>query len=245
MRAYHPDRAAHAFAGEVEALLVHERTIVPQVAIVRARALARAREALRSGVVLAWENASAPRRWTRLQLAGAAAVVFLASTAAAFQLGINLAPPPSSAHPASLQHFAQATTPPAATEPAPPKAAKPPAVAHPAPMAGGAPGKATSASRPASQPAKEEIVLEELRLLERAQQLANRGDYVTVLGIAADHERRYPAGHLCEEREALRLRALVALGRNQEARQVAARFRRDYPHSVLLPKLSDLLAASP
>jgi hypothetical protein len=113
------------------------------------------------------------------------------------------------------------------------------------PPASALPAKATGTSRPTSPTAKQEIVIEELRLLERAQQFAARGDYAAALAVTTEHERRYSGGRLCEEREALRLRALIGLGRDNEARQAAARFRRDFPRSVLLPKLDDMLVSSP
>jgi hypothetical protein len=86
--------------------------------------------------------------------------------------------------------------------------------------------------------------IEELRLLDRARQADARADYAGVLGIAAEHERRYPSGRLAEEREVLRVRALVGLGRSGEARQTASRFRHEFPRSVLLRKVDDMLAPS-
>jgi hypothetical protein len=37
---------------------------------------------------------------------------------------------------------------------------------------------------------------------------------------------------------------LVGLGRGSEARLLATRFRHDFPRSVLLPKLDEMLATS-
>jgi hypothetical protein len=85
----------------------------------------------------------------------------------------------------------------------------------------------------------------ELQLLIRARQSDAQGDYAEVLAVVADHERRYPAGRLSEEREVLRVKALVGLGRASESRQAAAKFRREFPRSVLLQKIEDLLASPP
>jgi hypothetical protein len=85
---------------------------------------------------------------------------------------------------------------------------------------------------------------DELAMLERAKQADARGDFSAVLAVAARHERMYPSGRLCEEREVLRLRALIGLKRDHEARRAVRRFHHDFPHSVLLPALDQMLAAS-
>jgi hypothetical protein len=113
----------------------------------------------------------------------------------------------------------------------------------------GAPSRETSAapSPPTEEPARQtemgDPVLAELEMLERAHRSDARGDFLAVLALTTDHERLYPTGRLCEEREVLRLRALIGLKRGHEARRVEQRFRHDYPHSVLLPTLTEMLAA--
>jgi hypothetical protein len=87
------------------------------------------------------------------------------------------------------------------------------------------------------------IAPEELRLLDRARRADARGDYPGVLAIAAEHARNHPTGRLAEEREVLRVKSLVGLGRGGEARQVAADFRRQFPRSVLRHKIEDMLAS--
>ena len=56
---------------------------------------------------------------------------------------------------------------------------------------------------------------------------------------------RFPDGRLVEEREALRVQALAQLGRAAEAHEVAARFRRQYPRSMLLPVVDAALQSLP
>lgn len=229
------------FCPTVEALLAHERVIVSQVEIVRARALARARNALKAGDVAARATPSVPKYGRPLWFAAAAGIALLASAAAAYQ--VLRSPTPRALSPHLLQ-YAQVAPSSAVAETVPAPAAKS-APVRAVPPASALPAKAPGTSRPTSPAAKQEIVIEELRLLERAQQFAGRGDYAAVLAVTTEHERRYSGGRLCEEREALRLRALIGLGRDNEARQAAARFRRDFPRSVLLPKLNDMLVSSP
>ncbi|MBN2573031.1 MAG: hypothetical protein JXP73_00565 [Deltaproteobacteria bacterium] len=228
----------------VEALLAHERIIVPQVEIVRARALARARAALRAGVMLTPSPRGISPRGHRLLVAAAASVALMAA-AAAFQLARSPAPSPATgAHSPTLLGAGAVAPTAAVPEPASPpgpKAAPPPDV----PPASAAASAGSGANRQASLPREGHDVLEELRLLERAQKSAARGDYAAVLEATTDHQCRFPRGSLCEEREALRVRALVGLARVEEARKAAAGFRRDFPRSVLLAKLDDMLGSSP
>jgi hypothetical protein len=223
-------RILPCFCPAVEALLVHERTIVPQVAIARARALARARAALRAGNFVALANPPMPERGWRLRFAVAAGVVFLASAAAAYQVLRRPGPPSPGGESPQLMQTAK-TVPPRVVELVRSGNATPVCAAR---AANPIPAKALE-GRPAS------MVAEELRLLEHAQQSAARGDYAAVLAVTSEHVRRYAGGRLCEEREALRLRALIGLGRDDEARKAAVRFRHDFPRSVLLLNLDDML----
>jgi hypothetical protein len=245
MSSYAVGRMPSRYSPVVEALLVHERAIIPQVEIVRARALARARAALRAGDVLPWFSAQTPAAGHRLRFAAAAGVALLASSAAAFQLMRSHAPrPPVGVHALQPLGYAQAMPAPPVAEPAPTPAAKT-GTARGTPAGSTLPAKTAGPSRHASLSSKDVGTGDEVRLLEFAQQSAARGDYATVLAVATDHERRHPAGRLCEEREALRVRALVGLGRGKEARDAAARFHHDFPHSVLLPKLDEMLTSPP
>lgn len=64
-----------------------------------------------------------------------------------------------------------------------------------------------------------------------------------MLGAVAQHRQQFPHGRLTEEREALAIRALLALGRTEGARQRAAAFRVNYPNSFLIPALDSALSA--
>jgi outer membrane protein assembly factor BamD (BamD/ComL family) len=107
------------------------------------------------------------------------------------------------------------------------------AVETPAPSA-----RSMAASRQESNP-------EEIQLLSRARQADSRRDYAEVLSVLSEHERNFPGGRLSEEREVLRVKALVGLGRTEQARRTAARFRRQFPKSVLLHKVDEMLASKP
>jgi TolA-binding protein len=69
--------------------------------------------------------------------------------------------------------------------------------------------------------------------LEVARTAITRRDYVAALAALDRHAREFPRGQLAEERESMRIQALVGQGRNDEARERAARFHRDFPDSLL------------
>ena len=95
------------------------------------------------------------------------------------------------------------------------------------------PGTASSASSQLTR---------ERQLLDLARADAAHGEPALVLEQAAQHRRLFPHGHLSEEREALAIRALLALGRDSEARERANAFRAAYPHSFLEPVIDSALA---
>jgi len=83
----------------------------------------------------------------------------------------------------------------------------------------------------------------ELLLLRPARAAVAREDFAAALPPIAEHARRFKDGRLAEEREALRVKALVGLGRTDEARRAAAAFRAHFPHSVLLPAVGQMSSA--
>jgi hypothetical protein len=85
----------------------------------------------------------------------------------------------------------------------------------------------------------------ELRLLQRARDVMDRGDFGAALRPINEHARRFPNGWLSEEREALRVKALAEIGRNEEARRAASAFRARFPRSVLLPAVSQMSSSEP
>ena len=92
---------------------------------------------------------------------------------------------------------------------------------------------------PAASPSSAGTYALELAVLEPARAAVARGDHASALRAIGNHERRFPAGILREEREALRVKALSGLGKDDEARKAAERFRERFPRSVLAPSLEE------
>ena len=90
-----------------------------------------------------------------------------------------------------------------------------------------------------SSPRPRESYAPELRLLGRANLAYARGDFAAALTLLLEHSRRFPMGRLAEERDALRVRALVASGRRVEARRAADAFDKRFPRSVLRPRVEE------
>jgi hypothetical protein len=84
---------------------------------------------------------------------------------------------------------------------------------------------------------------QEIGLLEQARAAVARNDFAGSLEPLAVHARRFKHGRLAEEREALRIRALVGLGRHEEVRRAAAAFRTRFPRSLLVPIVNQLAAS--
>jgi hypothetical protein len=74
-------------------------------------------------------------------------------------------------------------------------------------------------------------VAAEVRLLGEAQTAIRGGEPARSLRLLDEHARRYPEGALGEERDAMRIAALCALGRDAEARRATERFLRAAPQS--------------
>jgi hypothetical protein len=203
----------------MEAMLAHERVLVENPAFVRARLMARARESVRSPEAIAYSRFFRPSALRPLWLAVAAGIVLVATVAAAVQFF-------------HTSEFAEPS--PSVAQPAPAVDVAPVLDPTPTPSAIPAPATVPHASGRAD-------VVEELRFLDRARRADSRGEYTTALALVAEHERRFPHGRLAEDREVLRMRAFVGLGRGSEARATAAKFRRQFPRSVLLPKIDALL----
>ena len=85
----------------------------------------------------------------------------------------------------------------------------------------------------------------ERAILEVARTSLSRGKSAMALEALGDHERQFPHGQLVEEREALAIQALAQSGRGPQARDRAARFRRTFPESILLPAVDAALATIP
>jgi len=94
-------------------------------------------------------------------------------------------------------------------------------------------------------PVSRDLFAVELALLQHAHTAYTHRDLTGALALLAEHARRFPNGRLAEEREALRVRSLLAAGRNAEAHRVAAAFATQFPRSALLQRLESEESARP
>jgi len=82
-------------------------------------------------------------------------------------------------------------------------------------------------------------------VLEAARTAIERRDVPHALEALDRHEQRFPRGQLREERESLRIAALVMAGRDDEARTKAAEFHRAFPGSLQGASIDALVSGSP
>ena len=149
---------------------------------------------------------------------------------------------------AVLHSWLRSGTTPAMT---PPAQAPPPTVvpvaAKPSPQPGTPPH--ASSGCPAPSPRVPERTSDADRglgrervLLDQARAALVGGDASRALGALDRHRRLFPDGHLEEERDVLRVRALQAAGRVKEAQVEAQRFLRRHPASLFRPAVEEALA---
>lgn len=85
----------------------------------------------------------------------------------------------------------------------------------------------------------------ERKLLDRARLSLLHGDAPTALAVVAQHAARFPRGMLAEERDAIRVEALSAAGRQQDACTAAAAFHAAHPGSLLVAAVDGNCASDP
>ncbi len=210
---------------EVEAVIAHGSQIRPAPDVVRARLLARARNAAAGRRAapppIAGFGRAPPRAGLRIAVAATVLLAFAAGGAAA------------------MIHSRATSA--EAVEPTPVRTSAPIPAAPPVARAAAevpAPRVVSSRSRPSHRVlSPQESYAAELDLLRRAQSDYARHDFSDALVLVSEHARQFPKGRLAEEREALRVRSLAGAGRGEEARRVLAAFARRFPRSVLLPRL--------
>lgn len=97
-----------------------------------------------------------------------------------------------------------------------------------------APSAASTTVTPEAEPVRSprRSIEAERDLVAQAQTALGRGRPTDALRALAAHARAYPRGTHTEEREALRVRALTAAGRSDDARRAAQRFVERYPNSI-------------
>jgi hypothetical protein len=127
------------------------------------------------------------------------------------------APPPSSTKPAAPSRSK------VKREPPPPPVEAKPAEAPPLP------------SRSTSGLVSER----DWSLLKQAREANAQGRYGEALTAVTQHEQEHPSSQLEQEREALRIQALVGMGRREEARALARSFEQRFPESILLESIRE------
>jgi hypothetical protein len=208
------------FDPDLAALLEAGRIIPAVPDAVRARSLARASATL-AAVPVREPVRFSGRRGLVLAVAASLLLAVSAGGAVAVYRAIESQPPPMVPPAGPRQELPQAVAPLPLSLPAP---------ANPVPT--------TQPKRPRHSASTRESYRAELRLLQRAHTAYAGHDYGDALVVVAEHARRFPSGHLAEDREALRVKALIGAGRSEEASSAGASFARRFPRSVLLPRLA-------
>jgi hypothetical protein len=106
---------------------------------------------------------------------------------------------------------------------------------------GAAKRSAQAAPAPAPSDANSTLAAER-RLLDEARQALAHGEPGAGLAPLDRHATRYPKGVLTEEREALAVRLLAALGQNAAATNRAENFHRRFPNSLFTPAVNNAIA---
>jgi hypothetical protein len=236
-------------ASEIEALLAVERDVPTEPQDFRHRAIQRARASLQGHVAVPFDVLSPGPRPLRIGLAAAAVVMLSGLCAAAFFAGYRtrggsdqaiaregaVAPSVASSRVAAPSVIVALV--PVPTSPFPLAPSSDPMVRSSHAVPNKPTGSVTSAT-------KSEVYAVELRILQPAQQAVALHDFASALATIAEHQRLYPSGILAEEREGLRVKALVGLGRVDEAQRAGAAFRKHFPRSALLGRIAEMLGAA-
>jgi hypothetical protein len=190
---------------------------------------------------------------------GAAKTTLLASTAwiktgvvvtafAAATGGVYVAAsraPSATEPPKSVPRVAMANAAPR-TQPFAGETAPTPSPVSPVPAAAAprvtAPSKITSGETPRVEDADQ--LAEEVRWVDRARAAVASGRSVEALGLLDSYDSRYASRGFAPESLYLRMRALLALGRDDEARKVASRLSRSYPATPQAARARELLKDS-
>jgi len=209
-------------SSEIRALLEKERSIPALPAVTRARAIARARQALAANVQTAVVTYRAPDLMPTWAIAGVVCLIGAAAGVVASVVGTREPSPP-----------VVASGPPA----------DPVVAGDPRPAASPATDAPTARLPSPPESTGGERERDELRLLERAHAALSREDFAAAMSPLREHARRFKQGRLIEEREVLRMQALSGLGRQEEVRRAAAAFELRFPRSPLVPVVQQMAAA--
>jgi hypothetical protein len=95
--------------------------------------------------------------------------------------------------------------------------------------------RARRGERDASERKEQDDLAREMRLLREARRALVTGEPAAAYALLEQHRARFPQGALREEREAYAIRALTALGRNDEAERRYLDFVIRYPQARFRP----------
>lgn len=226
---------------EMESAFAVERELVPEPDALRVRVVERARTSLAHRVLPLAAPVPNTRR-VKVGLAAAAAVVLSALCAAAFYAGYRI-------RNRNVESSAAVTPPPPSIIvqqlPSPSIVVTVVPVAPPASQLTTNADTFRASKSSSSGATKSAIDIEsytkELRVLQPARQAVAQQDFNSALSAIAEHQRQFPTGRLTEEREALRVKALLGLGRSAEAQRAGAAFRARFPRSALLGRIEEML----
>ncbi|MCB9715301.1 MAG: hypothetical protein H6712_15645 [Myxococcales bacterium] len=215
-----------------------------------ARNLAAVQRRIRAGeeVELASRSVATPRRaaagvlwWGKAVAAsvglGVTAVLSVKLTVMGWAVLTHETPaPPPSVEERASSSSAPRSAPVAASEAPAPSS---PAIAEPStsgPASASSPRPRPPAPRAELPASTTDALRAELALMDRARAALERDDVLALWQLASEHERRFPAGALREERQAWLVVAACALGRS-DAPQRAARFLREHAGSAQAPRV--------
>jgi outer membrane protein assembly factor BamD (BamD/ComL family) len=86
-------------------------------------------------------------------------------------------------------------------------------------------------------------LLQEVASLDAARRALARGNAANAVSLLVAHETRFPSGTLTPEARVLRIRALLAAGRRDEAEKLASQFLAANPGSPHAARIRSLLSA--
>jgi hypothetical protein len=92
---------------------------------------------------------------------------------------------------------------------------------------------------PASAKPSSDDLVQELSLLHQALAASQSGNAASALELARQHAQRYPNSRLRNERDAIEVRSLCALGRATDATRLADKLRGRAPNSPVSAALQD------
>jgi hypothetical protein len=223
---------------EIEAFLAAERTLVPEPDDLRLRAISRARAVVLQGPPQARGGEVQAASSFPLGKAAAALILLVGLTAAGYELGYRRSQGEGGREVAKALPLPPPIVP--VVTPTPPTATNVDPVVIPSrPAARPRPGSGAAARQ------SPDAYAQELRWLRPARAALAQASFARALALVEEHQRRFPAGRLAEEREALRVKALLGLDRRAEAQRAAGTFRRQFPKSALLNRIEGMSGNEP